>query len=425
MEIKADIVREICDLVAIPEYTTTSGSSIPRRFFSDLLDTFGIVDEGDSVTASKKMFELANINWDANYASENTPSGGGGTITLEGLKALRNVVVYLLDDIEVSQYEAEPQLDVALPEEWTLLRGQAILRTRLHDRYSGIRQGGIAPSRKTKNIFLFTDDSSGHEHGYERDFWVDDFTFLYCGDGQTGDQELSRRNLQVLNHIQDGRKLRLFSPVAGKVTYLGELSIDTEKPYELADGIGRDGKPRKVIMFRLHRVLEPNDLDSQIQGNQDSSGEFGQEYLFADEESRDIAEAELFAADPNLLDRALQIHSLTQNTVANWVIGSSLTPNSPASMNCDFDIAWESDFGMIVCEVKSLSDENEVHQFRLGLGQVLEYAQKMAAAPVLMFSRRPTQSALIDAANKAGVAVLWPEILNNYSPRDLRILRNA
>ena len=72
MEIKADIVREICDLVAIPEYTTTSGSSIPRRFFSDLLDTFGIVDEGDSVTASKKMFELANINWDANYASENT-----------------------------------------------------------------------------------------------------------------------------------------------------------------------------------------------------------------------------------------------------------------------------------------------------------------------------------------------------------------
>ena len=135
METKADIVREICDLVSIPEYTTTSGSSIPRRFFSDLLDTFGIDDEGDSVTASKKLFELTNIHWDSTYASENTPSGGGGTVTLEGLKALRNVVIYLLDDIEVSQYESEPQLDVALPEEWTLLRGQAILRTSLHDRY--------------------------------------------------------------------------------------------------------------------------------------------------------------------------------------------------------------------------------------------------------------------------------------------------
>ena len=424
METKADIIREICNLVSIPEYTTTSGSSIPRRFFSDLLDTFGIADEGDSVTASKKLFELTNVNWDASYASENTPSGGGGTITLEGLKALRNVVIYLLDDIEVSQYGVEPQLDVAQPEEWTLLRGQAILRARLHDRYSGIRQGGIAPSRKTKNIFLFTDDSSNNEHGYERDYWVDDFTFLYCGDGQTGDQELSRRNLQVLNHVQDGRKLRLFSPVAGKVTYLGELSIDAEKPYELADGIGRDGKPRKVIMFRLHRVLEPKELGTQTPDSQDPIDDFGRKYIFADEESRDVAESELFSADPNLLDRALQIHSLTQNTVANWVIGSSLTPHSPTSTYCDFDIAWESDFGKVVCEVKSLSDENEVHQFRLGLGQVLEYAQKLEALPVLMFSRRPTQSALIEAANKAGVVVLWPEILNNYTARDLRILRS-
>ena len=425
METKADIIREICDLVSIPEYTTTTGSSIPRRFFSDLLDTFGIEDEGDSVTASKKLFELANVSWESSFASENTPSGGGGTITLEGLKALRKVVINLLDDIEVSQYELEPQIDLAQPEEWTLLRGQSILRTRLHDRYSGIRQGGIAPSRKTKNIFLFTDDSSNDEHGYERDYWIDDFTFLYCGDGQSGDQKLSRRNLQLLNHIQDGRKLRLFSPVAGTVTYLGELTIDAEKPYEIADGIGRDGKLRKVIMFRLHRVLEHNENGVQIPGNQVLPDDFGRKYIFADEESRNVTESELFSADPNLLDRALQIHSITQNTIANWVIGSSLTPYSPASMYCDFDIAWESDFGKVVCEVKSLSDENEVHQFRLGLGQVLEYAQKLDAFPVLMFSRRPTQSALIDAANNAGVVVLWPEILNNYSAKDLRILRNA
>jgi hypothetical protein len=424
VETKAEVVREICDLVSIPEYTTTSGSSIPRRFFSDLLDTFGINDEGDSVTASKKLFGLTNIKWVSTYASENTPSGGGGTITLEGLKALRNVVIYLLDDIEVSQYEKESQLDIAQPEEWTLLRGQTILRARLHDRYSGIRQGGIAPSRKTKNIFLFTDDSSNNEHGYERDYWIDDFTFLYCGDGQTGNQELKRRNLQVLNHAQDGRRLRLFSPVSGKVTYLGELRIDTEKPYELAQSIGRDGKPRKVIMFRLHRVLERTELDARIPGRQELISELGREYVFADEESRDVAESELFSSDPNLLDRALQIHALTQNTIANWVIGDLLMPQSPKSTSCDFDIAWESDFGKIVCEVKSLSETNEVHQFRFGLGQVLEYAQKLDALPVLMFSRRPSQSALIDAANKAGVVVLWPEILNNYTPRDLRILRN-
>ena len=423
VETKADIVREICDLVSIPEYTTTSGSSIPRRFFSDLLDTFGIVDEGDSVTACKKLFGLSNVKWEVTYASENTPSGGGGTITLEGLKALRNVVTYLLDDIEVSQYDTESPVDIAQPEEWTLLRGQTILRARLHDRYSGIRQGGIAPSRKTKNIFLFTDDSSNNEHGYERDYWKDDFTFFYCGDGQTGNQKLTRRNLQVLNHVQDGRKLRLFSPVAGKVTYLGELTIDSEKPYEFADGIGRDGKPRKVIMFRLNRVLEKTDLDAQLLGIQNPINEFGREYIFANEDSRNVAQSDYFSTDPNLLDRALQIHALTQNTVANWVLGDSLRPLSPNSTTCDFDIAWNSDFGKVVCEVKSLSEENEVHQFRFGLGQILEYAQKLEAFPVLMFNRRPSQPELLNAAKKAGVAVLWPEILSNYSPRDLRILK--
>ena len=423
VETKADIVREICDLVSIPEYTTTSGSSIPRRFFSDLLDTFGIVDEGDSVTACKKLFGLSNVKWEVTYASENTPSGGGGTITLEGLKALRNVVTYLLDDIEVSQYDTESPVDIAQPEEWTLLRGQTILRARLHDRYSGIRQGGIAPSRKTKNIFLFTDDSSNNEHGYERDYWKDDFTFFYCGDGQTGNQKLTRRNLQVLNHVQDGRKLRLFSPVSGKVTYLGELTIDSEKPYEFADGIGRDGKPRKVIMFRLNRVLEKTDLDAQLLGIQNPINEFGREYIFANEDSRNVAQSDYFSTDPNLLDRALQIHALTQNTVANWVLGDSLRPLSPNSTTCDFDIAWNSDFGKVVCEVKSLSEENEVHQFRFGLGQILEYAQKLEAFPVLMFNRRPSQPELLNAAKKAGVAVLWPEILSNYSPRDLRILK--
>ena len=425
LETKADLLREICDLVSIPEYTTTSGSSIPRRFFSDLLDTFGIIDEGDSVTACKRLFELTNIKWKPTYASENTPSGGGGTITLDGLKALRNVITYLLDDIEISQYDTESPVEIALPEEWTLLRGQTILRARLHDRYSGIRQGGIAPSKKTKNIFLFTDDSSNNEHGYERDYWKDDFTFLYCGDGQTGDQQLTRRNLQVLNHVQDGRKLRLFSPVSGKVTYLGELRIDLEHPYELVNGIGRDGKTRQVIMFKLNRVLEQKNLSVKTLSTPKLGTEFGSDYIFADENSRDISESNLFSIDPNLLDRALQIHALTQNTVANWVIGDSLRPLSPNSTTCDFDIAWESDFGKIVCEVKSLSDENEVHQFRFGLGQVLEYAQKLDATPVLMFNRRPSHQALIDAANKAGIAVLWPEILSNYSPRDLRILRNT
>ncbi len=412
-------MREISNLVSIPEYSTSSGSSIPRRFFSDLLDTFDISDEGDSVTACKKLFEAANSPWSSNYASENTPSGGGGTITLEGLKALRNVVVKLLDEIEVSQQEIPGIVENAEKDEWTLLRGQSILRRKLHDRYSGIRQGGIAPSRKTNNIFIFTDDLSNNNHGYETDYWLDDFTFMYCGDGQTGDQSLTRRNLQVLNHAKDGRKLRLFSPVSGNVTYLGELRIDQDNPYEITDGVGRDGKPRKVIMFRLKRVVDDQYNQTIFNSNPSEIPFSTVQYRFADETARNITEFEAFNVDPNLLDRALQIHSITQNSVANWVLGHGLLPLSPSSESCDFDIAWHSGKNLVVCEVKSLSENNEKHQFRFGLGQVLEYSYKLQAKPILMFNRKPFNDSYLKIAMASGVLVLWPEVLGDYSPIDI------
>jgi hypothetical protein len=70
-----------------------------------------------------------------------------------------------------------------------------------------------------------------------------------------------------------------------------------------------------------------------------------------------------------------------------------------------------------------LNDSNEIHQFRLGLGQVLEYAHLSHATAVLMFSRKPRNLKLIEAAQNVGVKVLWPEILHKYTPNDLRIIR--
>lgn len=313
-------------------------------------------------------------------------------------------------------------VDPAKENEWTLLRGQSILRKKLHLTYGGIQQGGISPSNTTKNVFIFSDDAANKEHGYERDYWVDDLTFIYCGDGQKGNQVLNNRNGTIFNHINQGRKLRLFSPVRGLVTYLGELIIDSENPYTLKDGIGRDGLPRTVVMFKLKRVLEKHEslVDDETD---DLDINFGAKYKYADENSRNIETGEPFNSDPNLLDRALRLHSITQNTVANWIQGEGLVPISPNSKTCDFDIAWESEHGRVVCEVKSLSDTNEVHQFRLGLGQVLEYAYLTSATPVLMFSRMPNNLGLLETAQNSGVKVLWPEVLSKYTPNDLRNIR--
>jgi hypothetical protein len=422
LETKDDLLAEISDLLGLQSFQTTVGSSIPRRFFSELLDYFGLPDDGDAVTAFKNLILEAGIQLDSSFTSEGSPSGGGGTVTLKGLKALRNAISLLLDEDEArSASTFSDGVDKPERDSWTLLRGQTILRKVLHDTYGGIRQGGISPSNSTNNVFIFTDDTANREHGYETDFWLDDNTFIYCGDGQTGHQVLNRRNGTILNHIAQSRRLRLFSPVAGLVTYLGEMKIDQDKPYELRDGVGRDGNLRTVVMFRLKRVVEVNQLSHEDGPTKVTS--FGSQYKYANESVRNIEEISPFATDPNLLDRALQLHSITQNTVANWVIGHGLFPLSPTGDSCDFDIAWDSPNGRVVCEVKSLSDKNEKHQFRLGLGQVLEYSHQLSATPILIFSKRPTNRLLIETAIKSGIGVLWPEILQNYDPSDMRNVR--
>ena len=425
METKNDLMAEICSLMGISEYKTTIGSSVPRRFFSELLDYFGLPDEGDSVQASKSLIASANIEWRPEFDSSDSPSGGGGTVTLTGLKAIRQAVTVLLDEREAEMSDsANFNYDPAQSEEWTLLKGQSILRRLLHDRYGGTRQGGIAPSARTHNIFLFTDESSNSEHGYESDHWIDDETFLYCGGGQTGNQSLTKFNYAILNHKEDGKKLRLFSPASGTITYLGELEIDSENPYEWIKGYGRDGNLREVIMFHLKRVNTETAPAVQLLESQNSQVPFGVSYNLADENSRDISAPEPFTTDPNLLDRALQIHSITQNMIANWIIENGLVPLSPSPDTCDFDIAWDSPNGKVVCEIKSISDANEKHQFRLGLGQVIDYAHSLDAIPVLVFSRKPSYPNFAEVARRAGVGVLWPEVLGKYNPEDLRNTKN-
>jgi hypothetical protein len=419
-------MAEICSLLSMPEYKTTTGSSIPRRFFSELLDHFGLPDEGDSVQAAKSLTVAARLEWKGEFDSSESPSGGGGTVTLHGLMAMRQAVTILLDEEEADASgvaDTYVGFDSAQINEWTLLKGQSIKRKLLHDRYGGVRQGGIAPSNRTSNVLLFTDDASNQEHGYETDHWIDDETFLYCGEGQNGNQSLTRYNFSIFNHKAQNRALRLFSPVSGEVTYLGELEIDSENPCEWIKGYGRDGTLREVVMFRLKRVIRSPE-ERVLKGFNEIPVEFGSIYKFADEGPRAVAMAEPFSTDPNLLDRALQSHSITQNMIATWVLDAGITPLSPSNETCDFDIAWNSEYEKVVCEVKSLSAENERHQIRFGLGQVLEYAHLLGAAPILVFSRKPDWLAVVAVARRAGVAILWPEILNRYDPKDLRNVRH-
>ena len=134
---------------------------------------------------------------------------------------------------------------------WELKVGETIRRTELHERFGGRRQGGIAPSARTPNVFLFTDPASGRQHGYF-DGWAPDGRFHYTGEGQRGDQQLIQGNRTVLEHREQGRALRLFRADRRMVTYIGEFELEEKNPFSRTDAPETGNGPiRQVVVFHL------------------------------------------------------------------------------------------------------------------------------------------------------------------------------
>ena len=83
---KQGIVNLISDLALNgTSYELSKGSSIPNRFFSDLVLRFGVpVAKGMDAKAAT-ICGFLNVEWTAECDSSNSPSGGGGTVTKTGL----------------------------------------------------------------------------------------------------------------------------------------------------------------------------------------------------------------------------------------------------------------------------------------------------------------------------------------------------
>ncbi len=136
--------------------------------------------------------------------------------------------------------------------QWELNPGESVRRTALQQEFGGRKQGGIGPSRRTPNVFVFSDPEAGERHGYY-DGWLGDGCFHYTGEGQRGDQQMKSGNAAILNHKQEGRALRLFEGARGTVKYVDEFEIDDVEPFYRTDAPETDDGPlREVIVFRLH-----------------------------------------------------------------------------------------------------------------------------------------------------------------------------
>jgi hypothetical protein len=194
---------------------------------------------------------------------------------------------------------------------WTLYPGDRIRRTELHDRYGGSGQSGISPSRTTPNILIFTDPRSGERHGYF-DHWASDDSFHYTGEGQRGDQTMTKGNLAILNHRADSRALRVFRGATGTVQYVGEFVLDELEPYtvETAPSTG-NGPPRRV--FRFH--LLPIDRAITVGKREQVGRPFRRRHEDVDVTSRES----VTARDPDAAGRGLRAHNRLQNRLNDLV----------------------------------------------------------------------------------------------------------
>ena len=121
-------------------------------------------------------------------------------------------------------------------------------RREIHDVFNGQLQGGISTPAEHPLIFIFSSDS-GDKHGYH-DGPQSDGTYWYYGEGQRGDQQLTRGNRSVANHVADGKALHLFQQESrGMVRYEGEYRCEN---YHYERGKDTEGNDRRVIVFELH-----------------------------------------------------------------------------------------------------------------------------------------------------------------------------
>ena len=86
-------MREITNLLGIPEVSTTVGSSVPSTFFTSIASEMGVTIVNGMPAMARKIVESSHLPWHEDFSSENSPSGGGGTVTAVGLLQVKNAVL--------------------------------------------------------------------------------------------------------------------------------------------------------------------------------------------------------------------------------------------------------------------------------------------------------------------------------------------
>ena len=282
--------------------------------------------------------------------------------------------------------------------------GETIERKQLHELYGGRTQGGIGPSRRSDNVFIFSDPIAGEPHGYF-DGWREDGCFHYTGEGQYGDQQMKSGNAAILRHAEEGRALRVFMGARGSVTYEDEFELDSEEPYYTTDAPEtNDGPIRKVIVFRLRpTTVNPRPSRSKLDAVlEESVAEVPVEGLWTEKSfvapSHEVYEAE---RREQKLVKAFEAHLATKG---HSVCRLKIVPQGEAKpIFCDLRDSTSN----ALIEAKGSVTRNAI---RMAVGQLADYKRFVTPAPMLavLLPEQPRPD-LLSLLEDQAIHVIWPE----------------
>lgn len=118
--------------------------------------------------------------------------------------------------------------------------------------------------------------------------------------------------------------------------------------------------------------------------------------------------------DLDALEKGTARHEATREALADFIAANGMEPREPGKA-ARFDLGWRDRRGTIwIAEVKSLGGTSEAQQLRLGLGQVLDYRQAIAAPDTivraaLVVEREPSDLRWVEICAAVGVVLAWPQ----------------
>ena len=94
---KKSEITAIARLVGIPDPGLYEGSSVPKSLFDGVCRRFGLDDSGPMPSQAERIVRAASMPYvKSAFDSRESASGGGSTVTLDGLKQIHSAAQRLI-----------------------------------------------------------------------------------------------------------------------------------------------------------------------------------------------------------------------------------------------------------------------------------------------------------------------------------------